>query len=168
MVHCALIHHIRITLSLFRFALHVNHLPLQNSLIRPLLEKIPEPEWKYQLFSCYRDIISAIYRSEVHDHTVTVRYGLILQVYLSANQDHLTELGKQQEVLLKLGALSAIAKNQSVGSLCIFHDSRLYMAIWNYPGTYVTVNHADRIISIFKLHVNYRQYFWLSCKKERN
>ena len=53
-------------------------------------------------------------RSEMHETTVTVRYGLMLEAYLKSSQDHLMILSKQQDILVKLKAFSEIAKNPNV------------------------------------------------------
>ncbi|XP_052715209.1 phosphatidylinositol 4,5-bisphosphate 3-kinase catalytic subunit delta isoform-like [Crassostrea angulata] len=50
-------------------------------------------------------------RSEMHEITVTVRYGLLLEAYLKSSQEHLAILSKQQDALVKLNAFSEIAKN---------------------------------------------------------
>ncbi|XP_061163254.1 phosphatidylinositol 4,5-bisphosphate 3-kinase catalytic subunit delta isoform-like [Saccostrea echinata] len=50
-------------------------------------------------------------KSEMHESTVTVRYGLMLEAYLKSSQDHLMILSKQQDILIKLSAFSDIAKN---------------------------------------------------------
>ncbi|XP_022335573.2 phosphatidylinositol 4,5-bisphosphate 3-kinase catalytic subunit delta isoform-like [Crassostrea virginica] len=50
-------------------------------------------------------------KSEMHETTVMVRYGLMLEAYLKSSQDHLMILSKQQDILVKLNAFSEIAKN---------------------------------------------------------
>ena len=53
----------------------------------------------------------------MHETTVMVRYGLMLEAYLKSSQDHLMILSKQQDILVKLNAFSEIAKNTNV---CFF------------------------------------------------
>lgn len=55
-----------------------------------------------------------VFRSEMHEITVTVRYGLLLEAYLKSSQEHLAILSKQQDALVKLNAFSEIAKNGNV------------------------------------------------------
>lgn len=50
----------------------------------------------------------------MHEITVTVRYGLLLEAYLKSSQEHLAILSKQQDALVKLNAFSEIAKNGNV------------------------------------------------------
>lgn len=53
-------------------------------------------------------------KSELHNPTVTVRYGLILESYLKANPEHMHVLYKQFEGLNKLNGLSQLLKAEKI------------------------------------------------------
>lgn len=57
----------------------------------------------------------------MHEITVTVRYGLLLEAYLKSSQEHLAILSKQQDALVKLNAFSEIAKNANVSPQPLSH-----------------------------------------------
>ncbi|KAL5014906.1 hypothetical protein ScPMuIL_009176 [Solemya velum] len=52
-------------------------------------------------------------RSEIHSPVVSVRFGLILEVYLKSHQDHLNLLVKQSEALNKLDAVNMLVKQDT-------------------------------------------------------
>ena len=54
------------------------------------------------------------YRSELHNPTVTVRYGLMIEAYLKANPEHMHVLYKQFEGLNKLNGLSQLMKAEKI------------------------------------------------------
>lgn len=53
-------------------------------------------------------------KSELHDMSVSMRFGLLLEAYLRANPDHLSILYKEFEALNKLHAASQHVKNEKI------------------------------------------------------
>ena len=53
-------------------------------------------------------------RSELHNPTVTVRYGLLIESYLKANPEHMHVLYKQFDGLNKLNGLSQLMKAEKI------------------------------------------------------
>lgn len=51
-------------------------------------------------------------KSELHETSVTVQYGLIIEMYLKANSDHMAILEKQQVILQKLKSITEISQKQ--------------------------------------------------------
>ena len=47
-------------------------------------------------------------KSDMHDPSVTVQYGLIIEIYLKSNPDHMTILDRQQVILQKLKSITDI------------------------------------------------------------
>ena len=75
--------------------------------------------YKFKLSSSLGVIYSAIcvffhHRSELHNPTVTVRYGLIIESYLKANPEHIHLLYKQFEGLNKLNGVSQLVKAEKI------------------------------------------------------
>ena len=69
----------------------------------------------FQLSSQFFKYFSLIsYRSELHNPTVTVRYGLLIESYLKANPEHMHVLYKQFDGLNKLNGLSQLMKAEKI------------------------------------------------------
>ena len=53
----------------------------------------------------------------MHDPSVTVQYGLIIEIYLKSNPDHMTILDRQQVVLQKLKSITDIHTKAAVSTV---------------------------------------------------
>jgi hypothetical protein len=53
----------------------------------------------------------------MHDPSVTVQYGLIIEIYLKSNPDHMTILDRQQVILQKLKSITDIHTKAAVSTV---------------------------------------------------
>ncbi|XP_052246481.1 phosphatidylinositol 4,5-bisphosphate 3-kinase catalytic subunit delta isoform-like isoform X2 [Dreissena polymorpha] len=86
----------------------VQALKYENYLYCPLAEFLLEKALGNQYIG---QKLFWLLRSEVHIATVTVRFSLLLEIYLKMSPHHLAILCKQMEALNKINAVSQIVKN---------------------------------------------------------